>query len=617
MEKSFYTKEFILKEFYTADGTQQNSGHLVKPYLIKHGYYDDLMNYYPDSQSISETLYRILNDIDERPVCKVCGKPVSYCRGNRDRGFRKYCSVQCRSMDPDFLKIVSENTKNYLANMTDEEREEYKRKHKEGSERYRAKKILKMIKNNEEIQIFCADNGSGFEKYDPCDSELFEIQKLVYNEYLFSDEFFLDLQFHQPKEYKNITIYEMNSFESAFAELLDSLNIKYLYRHMEFCNPFETDFYLPEYNVGVECNGARWHSGICSFKRHIMKKYLAEKNSNGHLYFIWEDEMRKYPDKVKDFLLQIKNGEMPQPIYQEDKNNICFYATKYERIYDITETGTEPSRWIQCFVIDNEPIFKDSSKNIPTPKPIKYPDSKYVLTYEDKLKLIHNIEEEYFELEYDDEDDSETIIKSRKADRSICDVKSAEGRRVLKRTLMYVSMLENGYNTYREKVDADLEKYYSTVPFIKEPELTKELVNELLIDNSGRILPWKTTEKELRKLGIYHSVISYCLDSESIVQTLWMVLNDYKEIPECEVEGCHNKVHWLYNHRKFTRSCCREHENIISRQWRIGKRRDPITWTWLTEDEYNQRMEELKDVDIKKARAEFLENKKSNNSNSL
>lgn len=91
-----------------------------------------------------------------------------------------------------------------------------------------------------------------------------------------------------------------------------------------------------------------------------------------------------------------------------------------------------------------------------------------LLSYEDKLKLIHNIEEEYFELEYD-EDDSETIIKSRKRDRSICDEKSAEGQRVLKNTLMYVSMLENGYNTYREKVDADLEKYYSTVPFIKEP----------------------------------------------------------------------------------------------------------------------------------------------------
>lgn len=581
MEKSFYTKEFILKEFYTADGTQQNSGHLTKPYLINHGYYDDLLNYYPDSQSISETLYRILNDIDERPVCKVCGKPVSYCRGNRDRGFRKYCSVQCRDTDPEFLKKFSENAKNYFANLTDEMREEINRKKKEGSERYRVKKILKMIKNNEDIQIFCADNGSGFEKYDPYDAELIKIQKLVYNEYLFSDEFFLDLDFHQPKEYKNVTIYEMNSFETAFAELLDSLNIKYVYRYMDFCNPFETDFYLPEYNVGVECNGARWHSGIYSFKRHIMKKYLAEKNSNGHLYFIWEDEMRKCPDKVKDFLLQIKNGEIPQPIYQEDENNICFYATKYERIYDITETGTEPARWIQCFIIDNEPIFKDVDKNIPASKHIKYPDSKYVLTYEDKLKMIHNIEDEYFELEYDEDDDSETIIKSRKRDRSICNEKSAEGPRILKRTLMYVDMLENGYKTYREKVDADLEKYYNSVPFIEEPKLTKEIVKEKLIDKSGRILPWITTEKELRKLGLYHSVISYCLDSESITQTLWMVLNDYTEIPECQVEGCHNKVHWVYNHRKFACGCCTEHSRIISGRWRKGRKREPGTLKWL------------------------------------
>ena len=75
MEKSFYTKEFILETFYWPNGTQ-NSGHCNKTWMINHGYYDDLLNYYSDSQSISETLYRIINDIDVRPVCKVCRKPV-------------------------------------------------------------------------------------------------------------------------------------------------------------------------------------------------------------------------------------------------------------------------------------------------------------------------------------------------------------------------------------------------------------------------------------------------------------------------------------------------------------------------------------------------------------
>ena len=45
MEKSFYTKEFILETFYWPNGTQ-NSGHCNKTWMTNHGYYDDLLNYY-------------------------------------------------------------------------------------------------------------------------------------------------------------------------------------------------------------------------------------------------------------------------------------------------------------------------------------------------------------------------------------------------------------------------------------------------------------------------------------------------------------------------------------------------------------------------------------------
>ena len=86
MDKSFYTKEFILETFYWPNGTQ-NSGHCNKTWMINHGYYYDLLNYYDDSTGISETLYRILNNIDERQVFLTCCDPSQVMRMCKGKSF--------------------------------------------------------------------------------------------------------------------------------------------------------------------------------------------------------------------------------------------------------------------------------------------------------------------------------------------------------------------------------------------------------------------------------------------------------------------------------------------------------------------------------------------------
>ena len=50
-----------------------------------------LLNRYPDSSCIHETLYRILHGIEERPVCKNCGKSITF--GNKE--FMDFCCTSC------------------------------------------------------------------------------------------------------------------------------------------------------------------------------------------------------------------------------------------------------------------------------------------------------------------------------------------------------------------------------------------------------------------------------------------------------------------------------------------------------------------------------------------
>ena len=39
-------------------------------------------------EKLLESIYRIINNIEERPVCQICGSKVRF---NNSRGFRKYC----------------------------------------------------------------------------------------------------------------------------------------------------------------------------------------------------------------------------------------------------------------------------------------------------------------------------------------------------------------------------------------------------------------------------------------------------------------------------------------------------------------------------------------------
>lgn len=62
----------------------------------------------------------------------------------------------------------------------------------------------------------------------------------------------------------------------------------------------EIDFYLPEYNIGIELNGVLWHSTFSNKDKwyHYNKKDLALKN-NTILYTIWEDDWKNKTDIVK------------------------------------------------------------------------------------------------------------------------------------------------------------------------------------------------------------------------------------------------------------------------------------------------------------------------------
>ena len=75
--------------------------------FIKHLLGEDIIKYiynrYNDSESIKETLYRIKHNIEDRPKCIKCGKPVKF-----GQGFNKYCSRSCAINQEKIKKSIKE-----------------------------------------------------------------------------------------------------------------------------------------------------------------------------------------------------------------------------------------------------------------------------------------------------------------------------------------------------------------------------------------------------------------------------------------------------------------------------------------------------------------------------
>ena len=65
---------------------------------ISEEYKEYLDNRYTDSQSLRETIKRIQYNIEVRPVCVICGKPVKFLNGKKNQLFNKTCCKEHANM---------------------------------------------------------------------------------------------------------------------------------------------------------------------------------------------------------------------------------------------------------------------------------------------------------------------------------------------------------------------------------------------------------------------------------------------------------------------------------------------------------------------------------------
>ena len=126
-----------------------------------------------------------------------------------------------------------------------------------------------------------------------------------------SNDYLCDKCSTHPKSYFEI---EVNDYLKNLG-IKTEINKRFYYTNRKY---YECDIYLPEYNIGFECNGTYWHSDILKdHKYHIDKrKYLKTRGVN--LFFIWDDLWNNKNAIVKSYINTILNRNININYYNID-----------------------------------------------------------------------------------------------------------------------------------------------------------------------------------------------------------------------------------------------------------------------------------------------------------
>ena len=93
-----------------------------------------------------------------------------------------------------------------------------------------------------------------------------------------------------------------SSLEIKIKKFLESINVNFNENNRKILNGQELDFYLPDFNLGIEINGLYWHSYLYKHKSYHQDKYKRCKELGISLLQIYEDDINHKFDIVKSII---------------------------------------------------------------------------------------------------------------------------------------------------------------------------------------------------------------------------------------------------------------------------------------------------------------------------
>lgn len=338
----------LKKLIYNSDTGKLINQRCRKEYLEKRGFnVQDILNMYDGSESLDEALYRVVYNITKRPTCKVCGKPLSYTKTNK---FVTFCSAACSTHDPDVLAKNKAGVSKALKKAYEERGDEIKAKRaatlgNESGSPFENKDVQEKIKQTT-LERYGVDNVFRLEQFRGnnqtqmrkrsiklwkergYDIEYQDDNVIIKNGCKTHGDIILTVSQFNNRMCLNRMLPDLSnvclkckpwgdrhesSIEIIMKQILDELQIKYEQHNRTLISPQELDFYLPDYNIAIECNGIWWHSNnYLNDKKYHFNKYKKAEEAGIKMISFWEHEINFCIHKIKAYLQTIfgKNNKI-------------------------------------------------------------------------------------------------------------------------------------------------------------------------------------------------------------------------------------------------------------------------------------------------------------------
>lgn len=270
-----------------------------------------------------------LNDILEKPNCKICGKDVKF--NPTETHFQTYCSNKCRFQD---LKTIQEKTKqtclekygteNVFASKHGKEKIKNTIQEKYGVNNYtKTQEYKERIKSGEIKREYAGDKISLALKKKYYDNLPSRYNKLIplfnFDEYRGAHDYETKYEW-KCKQCGNIFQHWLNNNYELKCKLCDKSGtdievfvenflkdhqISHIKRDKMALKNRELDFLIPSHKIAIECNGLYWHNSNHKSKRYHLEKTERCLEQGIKLIQIFADEIENKPKQVENRLKSI------------------------------------------------------------------------------------------------------------------------------------------------------------------------------------------------------------------------------------------------------------------------------------------------------------------------
>ena len=100
---------FIISFFYGKKTYKRSLIHEYENYSIDNDITKYCKSRYKDSESLKETIFRIKHHIENKPICKQCGKSLHFVQTSKVGFPYKFCSCKCAQKNKDTRIIYKNN----------------------------------------------------------------------------------------------------------------------------------------------------------------------------------------------------------------------------------------------------------------------------------------------------------------------------------------------------------------------------------------------------------------------------------------------------------------------------------------------------------------------------